>query len=163
MTIELADVEAAMASLQGSAVDAGGRVAQSNLMKDRDGRGIGRVTVDVPLDKSGAIVSSARERGTLRAIDATKDLQVPPGQLARARVDDTFVTADTLVAPERGLHTSVRRGLATSLSGLMWSLQLIVIGVCFVLPWAVVLYAIWRLMKRRRAAVTAPVASPAAS
>jgi len=32
----------------------------------------------------------------------------------------------------------------------MLSLQFIIVGLCFVLPWALVLYAAWRLFKRRR-------------
>jgi NhaP-type Na+/H+ and K+/H+ antiporter len=41
-------------------------------------------------------------------------------------------------------------GLATSIEGLMLSLQFIIVGICFILPWALVLYALWRFMKRRR-------------
>ena len=156
LTVELKDVEAAMASLQAAASESNGRVVVSNLQKDRDGRGVARVAVDVPLDKGGEIVRRAREVGVVRAIDASKDLQVPPGALARARVDVTFANADTLVAPERGVFASIRRGLSTSLLGLMRSLELIIIGVCFVLPWALVLYAAWRLIKRRRATQATP-------
>jgi hypothetical protein len=160
LTVELKDVESAMASLQAAASEVGGRVVVSNLQKDRDGRGVARVAVDVPLDKAGEIVRRARELGVVRAIDASKDLQVPPGALARARVDLTFANADTLVAPERGVFASIRRGLSTSLAGLMRSLELIIIGVCFVLPWALVVYALWRLIKRRRP-TTEPTPAPA--
>jgi len=159
--VELNDVESAMASLQADAVAAGGRVVVSNLQKDRDGRGMAKVAVDVPLDKSGEIVRKVRDLGVVHAIDASKDLQVPPGGLARARIDVTFGNADTLVAPERGVFASIRRGLATSIEGLMLSLQFIIVGLCFILPWALVLYATWRFVKRRRRGGAEPAPMPA--
>jgi hypothetical protein len=161
LTIELGDVESAMASLQSAAIESGGRVVVSTLAKDRDGRGSAKVAVDVPLDKSAELVRRARELGVVRAVDASKDLQVPPGNLARARIDVTFANADTLVAPERGIFASVRRGLSTSVEGLMMSLQFIIVGLCFVLPWALVLYAAWRFFKRRRKTETMTTPAPA--
>jgi hypothetical protein len=35
----------------------------------------------------------------------------------------------------------------------MWSLQLIVIGLCFVIPWLLILWGGWRLLKRRAKAI----------
>ena len=75
---------------------------------------------------------------------------MPAGPLAKARVEVTFGNAEAIVAPDRGIGASIRRGLSTSALGLMWSLQLIVIGLCFVLPWVAVLWVGWRLVKGRR-------------
>ena len=48
--------------------------------------------------------------------------------------------------------------LATSIAGLAWSVQLIVIGLCFVLPWALILWAGWRWLKRRHSVAGPDVA-----
>jgi hypothetical protein len=155
MQVETSDVESASGDLQATAASLGGRVVDSSLSKDRDGRSQAKVAVEVPLDKGGELVAHAKGLGAVRALDAGKNLQVPPGALARARVEVTFGNAEAIVAPDRGIVASLRRGLATSMTGLMWSLQLIVIGLCFVLPWVVVAWLIWRAIKRRR---TAPAA-----
>jgi TRAP-type C4-dicarboxylate transport system permease small subunit len=34
----------------------------------------------------------------------------------------------------------------------MWSLQILVVGLCFVVPWALLLWGGWRLVKRTRRA-----------
>ena len=157
MSVELRDVESAMGSLQATAASVGGRVVESNLSKDREGRSQAKVVVEVPLEKAGEMVRSARDLGAVRAIEANKNLQVPSGPLSRARIDVIFGNAEAIVAPERGLWASIRRGLSTSLAGLAWSVQLIVIGLCFVLPWVLILWAVWKLIKRRTRAT--PVAT----
>jgi len=40
--------------------------------------------------------------------------------------------------------------LATSALGLRWSLQMLVIGICFVAPWVLVIWAGWKLARRRK-------------
>ena len=98
----------------------------------------------MPLEKHGEVVQKARSLGNVRAINADKDLQAPAGPLARARVEVTFGNAEAIVAPDRGIWASIRRGLSTSVAGLAWSLQLIVIGLCFVLPWVLAIAVVGR-------------------
>ena len=157
MRVELSDVEAAMGDIQASAQQAGGRVVESNLSSDTQGRSEAHVIVEVPLDKSGELVGRAKGLGAVRAIDSARNPQIPAGPLARARVDVTFGNGQALVGPDKGLWASIRSGLSTSLAGLAYSVRLIVIGLCFVLPWALILFAGWRLWKRRRT-----IASPTA-
>ena len=57
-----------------------------------------------------------------------------------------------VVAGDEGLWSSIRKGLATSFAGLMWSLQILVVGLCFVVPWALLLWGGWKLVKRTRRA-----------
>ncbi|MEO6436567.1 MAG: DUF4349 domain-containing protein, partial [Tepidisphaeraceae bacterium] len=159
MAVEIRDVEAAMADLQATAQTAGGRTVESNLSKDRDGRSQAKVVVEVPLDQAAEVVRHAKDLGTVRAIDADKNLKVPAGALSRARIEVIFGNADAIVAPAHGLWASIRSGFATSLAGLAWSVQLIVIGLCFVLPWALILWAGWKWMKRRSVAINVARAS----
>jgi glycine cleavage system regulatory protein len=159
MSVELRDVESAMGDIAATATAAGGRILESNLSTDPHGRSTAHVVADVPLDKAGDLVARAKDRGTVRAIDSAKNLQVPAGPLARARVDVTFGNGEALVGPDRGIWASIRAGLSTSIAGLAYSVRLIVIGLCFVLPWALILYGGWRVLKRRRAATSATTAA----
>ena len=145
-----------MADLQSFATGAGGRVIQSNLSQERGGQTIGKLVVDVPLAKSVELITRAKGQGSVRMVQSTKDAQVPDGSLARARVDMTFATSEGLVASDQGVWASIRRGLAASMTGLMWSLQLIIIGLCFVGPWVLLILLGWKLLRRKKAA-PAPV------
>jgi len=105
---------------------------------------------ETPLDKAGEVIARAKSAGSVRAIESGKNLQVPSGPLARARIDITFANAQGLVGADEGIWASIRAGLSTSISGLAYSMRLIVIGLCFVLPWALILYGGWKFWKRRK-------------
>jgi hypothetical protein len=77
---------------------------------------------------------------------------VPVGALTRARFDVSLSNAEGLVAADRGVWATIRNGLATSLAGLLWSLQLIVIGLLLVGPWVVLGWGVWKLVRRWRPA-----------
>ena len=154
--IETSDPDKALADLQSFATGAGGRVIQSNLSQERGGQTIGKLVVDVPLSKSVELITRAKGQGSVRMVQSTKDAQVPDGSLARARVDMTFATSERLVSSDQGVWASIRRGLATSMTGLMWSLQLIIIGLCFVGPWVLLILLGWQLLRRRKS-TPAPV------
>lgn len=158
LAIETADPDEALADLQSFATSAGGRVVESTLSQERGGQTIGKLVVEVPLAKSLELITHAKSQGSVRMVQSTKDAQGVDVSLARARVDMTFATSAGLVAPDQGLWSTIRRGLATSMTGLMWSLQLIIIGLCFVGPWVIVIALIWKVIKRRR---NAPGSVPA--
>jgi hypothetical protein len=60
------------------------------------------------------------------------------------------------------MAATVRDALRTSVTGLLWSLQLIVVGLLLVAPWALVLYVGWRLIRRGRARRQPPPATAVA-
>jgi hypothetical protein len=148
--IEVSNVESALADVQSTASTSGGKVTQSNLSKDRQGRTVGKVVVDVAGDKADDLITHAKGLGTVRVFDSARNPQAPEGKLARARIEITFGNAEAIVAPGQGVWSSVRNALATSAAGLLWSLQIVIIGLCFVLPWALLLWAGWKFARRRK-------------
>lgn len=149
LMVELSDVEAAMRKVLSTEAAAKGRILESNLSKDRDGRSTAKVVIEVPQSLAADLLQQVGTQGTIRSIQSSKNLQVPDGAIARTRIDITFGNADAIVAPDRGVLASIRRGFSTSIAGLMWSLQLVVMGVCFVLPFVLVIGLVWKLLKRR--------------
>ena len=150
--IELNDVDRAAAGIAQLANAAGGRVLESHISRDRSGRIAGKVVIDVPVGKGADAVEKVRQMGTVRMIEASRNNQVPDGALARARIDITLANADVLVPDDKNLSSTLRGSFSTSISGLLWSLQLIVVGLCFVGPWALALWLVLRAVKRRKAA-----------
>jgi prepilin-type processing-associated H-X9-DG protein len=150
LEVEVADVDKAVGDAQTVAVAAGGQVAEATVNKDREGRETGKTTVEIPLAKLGEVLSQLKNAGTVRAIESSRDPKAPSGPLAHAQIEITYETAGSLVTANTGLWATVRNGLATSVTGLLWSLQLLVIGLCLIGPWVAVIWVIWKLWKRRK-------------
>jgi len=132
------------------------------VTKDRAGKSTGKVVVDVPLTKL-ASAGQLKSGGTVRAIESARDAKAPSGPLAHARIDVTYATADSIVGNDSGLWGRFRNGLGTSVTGLLWSLQLVVIGLCLIGPWVAAAWVIWRLWRRGRRASGRVGATPASA
>jgi hypothetical protein len=148
--VETRNVDASVAKITSLTTSNGGRVIDSTLARESDGRSAARVIVELPLGKSGQVIDQIKQLGEVRTERATKNAQVPEGSLSRARVEVTLASPQAIVAEGTGIWSSVRSGLGTSFAGLMWSLQILVVGLCFVVPWALVLWGGWKLLKRSR-------------
>ena len=114
-----------------------------------------KLVYEVPLAAAAGVVEKFKAAGTVRLAESTRDPQSPDGKYARARLDVTISTPDRIVADD-GLWPPVRRGLSYSASVLLTSVTWVVFGLCVVLPWAVVGYVGYRVV--RRAARKSPTA-----
>jgi hypothetical protein len=148
LAIEVTDADKAAADAQAVAVAAGGRVLSADVNRSPSGPATAKVTLDVPLARAADVVRDLRGLGTVRGVDAGRDPNAPAGPLAHAHVEVTLATADALVADASGPWANVRHGLSVGLTGLLWSLQLIVVGLCLLVPWAVVGYVVRRVWMR---------------
>jgi len=156
---EVSDVQQAMDDLANAATAAGGRrVGNGQIDQDRTGRVTANVIVEVPLDKAQAVLDQIDRMGNRRGRQVSYDDSVPPGSLARARIDATFSNSGASLGGEESTWDAIRHGLATSGLGLRWSLQMLVIGLCFVAPWVLVVWIVWRLLRRRPRPAMAPAA-----
>ena len=103
----------------------------------------------------------AKTIGKVRVEKASINQQVPESALAVARIDVTLSNAELIIPSDEGLWTRVRTGLSNSLLAIFWSLSWVIFGVLVLLPWALVIYAVYRfvLRFRGRAAGTTPAAA----
>jgi hypothetical protein len=60
--------------------------------------------------------------------------QAPEGNLAIGRIEVTISNPDKLLSQESGPWNRIKGGLAVGLTALSWSLTLVVVGLCFVVP-----------------------------
>ncbi len=155
LAIEASDVDGAAQSLQNAVKSIGGKIVDSDFSKDEHGQ-TARLIVEVPLAAGNQMVAQAKQLGVVRGSRESTNQQAPAGESARARVEVTLASADLLVAPENGFFATIRHGLATSMAGLMWSLQLIVIGLCLVGPWVVLVWGGLKWWKRSRRKASSP-------
>jgi len=153
LAVEVSDVDSAAEKFQSGVINSGGRVVDSSFSKDLHGQ-TARIVVEVPYASAAQSVAQAKQLGTVRGSQQVTNQQAPSGEFARARIELTLASGDALVTPEHGVFASLRSGLATSFAGLMWSLQLIVIGLCLVLPWVGLIWVGVKLIKRARRSTT---------
>jgi hypothetical protein len=152
--VEVGNVEKTLGDVLALSTAAGGRTVESNLSKERTGRVTARAVVDVPHAKAMELLAKAKDFGTVRMIESSRNAQVPDGKLTRARLAITLGNAEALVSADSGIWSTIKSALATSIKGLLWSLQLIVIGLCLVGPWVLLIWMGWRIVKRRRTVAT---------
>lgn len=150
-TIESRDVAKATEQLRAAASSAGGKIAAQQLSQSSGDRAAAKLVVDIPVAQLQQVVSAMSQNGTIREQSASEDTNAPQFSGARARVDLTITTPQSIMAADDGFWHSIRSGLATSGKGLGWSLQMIVIGLCLVAPWAVLVWIAARVVRRMRA------------
>jgi uncharacterized membrane protein YgcG len=151
ISLSCSDPEKGMTDLLAAALAAGGRIVDQNLTQND--QFVAHVVMDVPLKSGADMIERARALGTLRNIEQTKNAAVPDADFVHARVDISLIGAGSLVGQDAGIWASFKGGVATSIKGLLYSLELIVIGLCLLLPWVAILWGGWkgfRLFRSRR-------------
>jgi len=75
---------------------------------------------------------------------------VPEADFAEAKLDITLNAASGIVGPDAGLWTGLKRRLGASVRGLAYSVELVTIEVCLALPWLVLGWLGWKMVRRIR-------------
>jgi ACT domain-containing protein len=154
LAVEVADVQTSVETLLTSAASLGGREIDKDISQDQNGRSIAHVIVEVPLTQADALSDQVESWGHRRSKQVTHDAQAPTGRLARGRLEVTLADAASGLGGEETTWDAIRHGLAVSGQGLRWSVQMLVIGGCIVVPWILVIWVGWKLLKRRKASQT---------
>jgi hypothetical protein len=149
VAVETADVTGAAGSIEAAAVAAGGRKVDSDWSQQPGGQTVAKIVVDVPQSQAAEIIKKATDARRVISIQREQTPNVPEGPFARSRLSVSFSTVDTIQG-DQTLGGSVRSGLATSVQWLLRSVTWIVVGLCLVAPWALVIWAISRMVKRRK-------------
>jgi hypothetical protein len=156
VAVEVGDVKKSLESFEAALPALKGRIVDSMHTRERSGRHISRIVVEVPLALARQAVEKLADLGTIKLLEAKKNPSVPDSELALARLDVT-VSNEVIVSSEEGPWTNIKKGLSVSLTAGSYALMLVMIGVCFVLPLGLLLWGGARLWKRLR-----PKPSPAA-
>ncbi len=161
LAMEVPDVAAALTLLSAQVKEAHGRTVETQVGQERNGQVSARVVFDVPLNVANALVEKFKTAGQVRVHQVTRDPQAPEGKLALGRLVLTLSNTPLLVPSDQGLWSQVRSGLAFSLRGLSISASWLIVGLLFVLPWVLVLYAVIWLARRLWRVEGAPASSVA--
>ena len=106
---------------------------------------------DVPLSERDELMRRFKQVGEVRAQKQTQNISAPAGRLATAHIDVTLTNVPPIVPTDEGVWPQIRNSLAFSFRLLSVSLMFVVVGLCVVLPWALVLWVGVKLFRRVRA------------
>ena len=136
------------------------RQVDGNVAREPNGRVTGKFIFEVPLGAADGLVNKIKGIGNVRVQRSSRNTQVPDSALALARLEVTLSNQELIVPSDEGPWTQLRKGLSTSLVAIFWSLSWLIFGVLVLLPWALIIYAIYRIVLRLRC--KPDVATPAA-
>jgi hypothetical protein len=120
-----------------TALAAGGQVIEHSSTTDANGHATAKLVLVVPLAKADGVAVAARDKGTIHHDQSNEDPHATAGSAARARIDVTFTSETSIVGDDNGLSATIKQGLSTSARGLLWSLGMLLVGACLIVPWAV--------------------------
>jgi hypothetical protein len=160
MTLEVHDVDQTAALFATQVAEAKGRQVSAETNRDRSGKITSKLVYEVPL-AAASLAERFKSAGTIRGYQSTRDQRAPAGKYATARLDVTLVSGEQIVSEGDGLWPQVRRGLSYSAAVLLTSVTWVVFGLCVVLPWGVVGYGGYRVVRwMGRGPHPAPVTPP---
>ncbi len=144
--IDVSDVDGAVTSLEAIVGDFKGRVLDSRHERNSSRR-VSKLLIQVPLVQARGAVERARKLGSVLVFNASRNPQVPESELAVARLDVT-VSTDLIVSGDAGPMANIRRGFSFSLQAGSVALMCLMVGLCFVLPVALVGWGGWRVWRK---------------
>ncbi len=157
VSVEVADVDATMTLLRAIVAEAKGRVIDTRVGQEPNGRVSGRAIYDVPLSVAPTVVERLKASGQVRVQQTVRNPNAPEGKLAVARLDVTL-SNELLVPSDETLWAQVRKGLSYSLRGLSLSVAYLIFGLLVLLPWALLIGAVvWVARRLTRGAEATPV------
>jgi hypothetical protein len=150
LELEVKDVDQAEAALSEWARASKGFVTPAERTYERNGKVSAVLKCDVPLSGAAEVLRKFRGAGMVRDQKTATNAQVPENGLSTAKIEVKLNGAGPLVPSDEALLPQVERSLSFSLRILIWSLMLVVGGVAVILPWALVAWGIYRLVRRYR-------------
>jgi hypothetical protein len=152
LTEEVDDVDKALSDLRKAMPADSYREVDYNVARDAAGRVTAHYVIDVPIAQMGTVQVAI---GGLGAIEKNNQLMqnnnVPETRFARERVDMTLMSRGSIVKADEGLWRTTRAALSTASGALIYSLYLVLTGLLFVLPFVLIAWPVWVVMRRRRA------------
>lgn len=147
LAIEVENVETTAAAFASHVADAKGRVVDSQVAAERDGKVTARLVYDVPLAAAPGVIERFKKEGKVRVQSSTRDVNATDGKFAIARLDVTLSNQDLIVPSDSGVGPQMRKGLSNSVTVLLSSLSYLIFGLFVILPWALIGYAAYRVVR----------------
>jgi len=155
LRIRTSSVDEKAKDLRAVAEKHGGRVRSSTFSRDPNGRELAKVWLRVPMKNYPTLMQS------LDSLGKVENVTVQRQDRTGTQIDEANAPADisiqvysqgNIVSHESGPLATLRRTLAQSAGGIMWSLRMIGVAIAFLAPWVIAIIAlIWIIRRVARA------------
>jgi hypothetical protein len=105
---------------------------------------------DVPLAAKEALAGQIKAIGKVRGQKVAQNPQAPDGKLATAHINVRLSNLTPIVPSDEGLWPQVRRSLGYAFSLLSVSLMFLIVGASVLLPWALLVWLGYKVVRRMR-------------
>jgi hypothetical protein len=150
LSIEVKNVDRAAQDFADMVKVAKGKVTVSQVTQNAKGQASAIQLFDVPLAAKNDLVARFKKEGTVLAQKTGQNLQAPEGRLATAHINVILTNANPIVPSDETLWPQIRTSLAYAFRVLSVSLMFLIVGVCVLLPWALVVWVGLRVVRRVR-------------
>ncbi|MFO0825861.1 MAG: hypothetical protein U0792_22535 [Gemmataceae bacterium] len=161
--IEVEHVDETATLFAAQAAEVKGRQIDAKFTREANGKSIAKLVFEVPLAAAPGLVERFKAAGTVRASQSVRDPQATEGKFATTRIEVTLANRESIIAADDGLWSQVRRGLSYSATVLLTSVTWVVFGLCVILPWAVIGYVVYRVIRRTIAPAATAKSTPTAT
>jgi hypothetical protein len=133
------------------------RELDRNVARDAKGNAVASLVLDVPKNDSARLQQAISAMGGIeKSNQVEKNSAVPDKDFARERYVLTVINrAPIIPGGEGGVGSSFRAAVSSATGALIYSLYLVVTGLLFILPFALIIWPFWVMFKRRKKAVSA--------
>jgi hypothetical protein len=150
LVIETSDPESAAHDAEKAAAAAGARVVLSDATRTQDGTVERHRVLNIVEPGAAALLAAIRSSGSVVTESVTRNDQMPDTDMSRAQIDVKFTTEHPLVGADDGVWAATKSALATTIRGLLFSLQFLMIGLFLIGPWALAIWLVVWLYRRNR-------------
>jgi len=148
MAIAVEDVDKAANTLKDIVKTNSGSVFKEQTALKANGQVVGILLFDVPLAAKDSVIRRFKDVGKVLVLQPTSNPKAPETKLALAHINVELLGVRPLVAADEGMWPQIRTSLSYSFRFLSWSVMFIVLGVSVVLPWALVLWVVVKLVRK---------------
>jgi hypothetical protein len=148
LAVEVPDVDGTATLFGAQVAEVRGRQIDARFDRDSRGQATASLVFEVPLAAAQGLVERFKGAGKVRVARSARDLQAPEGRFATAQIQVTLTNVEGIVPDDGGMWPRVRQGLSISARVLLTSLTWVVFGLCVVLPWAVLGFGGYRIVRR---------------
>jgi len=156
LAIEVKNVEQTTNDLVEAVRSHKGLVASGPLYSlDRNGQVRGVILFDVPFAVKDELVKQFKAVGTVRVQQTTPNPKVPENELATAHIDVALSSVGPIISGEDALGPQLRKSLFYSFKIFSISLSFVLLGILGILPPLLVLFVVYKAVRRWRKTKTA--------
>ncbi len=124
-----------------------GRFIDAKKTSERNGQVSAVLSFNVPLAAKSEVLRQLKGLGIVRGQSSTGKPLSPDDDLATVQFEVAVASPALIVPSDEGLWPQIRTSLFYSFRLLSWSLMFVILGVSVILPWTLIMWLGYRIIR----------------